>query len=106
MPKLVRLYIRHVLIGWGIAALFCVMLIWLNVAGLRHLILDTNGGWVAALALFISNGALFAGTQFAIAVMSMAERDAGPRGGRRERAAKVWLPLTIPVEDRPVTERR
>jgi uncharacterized membrane protein len=106
MPELVRLYIRHVLIGWGIAALFVVMLVWLDVAGLRHLILETDMGWVAALALFISNGALFAGAQFAIAVMLMAEDDNGPRGGRRERAAKVWLPVAIPVEDKPVTERR
>ena len=106
MPKLVRLYVRHVLIGWGVAALFCVMLVWMNVAGLRHLILETDMGWVAALALFISNGTLFAGVQFSIAVMMLAEDNDGPRGGRRERAAKVWLPLAIPVEERRLTERR
>ncbi|WP_127900700.1 hypothetical protein [Solirhodobacter olei] len=106
MPKLIRLYIRHVAIGWGIAALFCAMLIWLNVAGLRHLVLDTDMGWVAALALFVSHGALFAGAQFGIAVMLMAEENDGPRGGRRERAARAHLPVAIPVENRPAQRRR
>ncbi|MBI1219584.1 MAG: hypothetical protein GC186_13665 [Rhodobacteraceae bacterium] len=106
MPQLVRLYIRHVLIGFGISAAFCVMIVWLNVAGLQHLVLKTDMGWVAALMLFVSNGVVFAGVQFAIAVMMLAEDDDGPRGGRRQPVAKVWLPLAIPVEDRPVMDRR
>lgn len=106
MPQLVRLYIRHVLIGWGIAGLFCAMLIWFNVAGLRHLILETDMGWLAGLMLFVSNGVVFAGVQFAIAVMLMAEDEDGPRGGRRERAAPQWVPLAIPVEEKPAAMRR
>ncbi len=106
MPKLVRFYIRHVLIGWAIAAAFVAMLVYFNVAGLRHLILETDQGWIAGLMLFVSNGVVFAGVQFGIAVMLLAEDDSGPRGGRRQRVAKVWLPMAIPVEKRPAAERR
>lgn len=106
MPALVRLYIRHVLIGFGISAAFCAMLVWMNIAGLGHLILETNLGWVAAIMLFVSNGVVFAGVQFAIAVMMMAEDDDGPRGGHRDSVAKVWLPVAIPVKDAPQARRR
>jgi hypothetical protein len=106
MPELVRLYIRHVLIGFGISAAFCVMIVWLNVAGLQHLVLKTDMGWIAALMLFVSNGVVFAGVQFAIAVMMLAQDEDGPRGGRRDRVAKVWLPVAIPVTEKPATDRR
>ena len=102
MPELVRLYIRHVLIGWAIAALFCVGLVAFDVAGLKHLILETQSGWIAGLMLFVSNGVVFAGVQFAIAVMGMAEDDGGPKGGRRQdlrpRPAPMRAALPIPVE--------
>ena len=106
MPKLVRLYILHVLIGFGISAAFCVTIVWLNVAGLRHLVLETDMGWVAAAMLFVSNGVVFAGVQFAIAVMLLAEDDEGPRGGRRQRVAKAWLPVAIPAREKPAMDRR
>ncbi len=106
MPALVRLYIRHVVIGFAISAAFCAMLVWMNVAGLGHLILETDLGWVAALMLFVSNGVVFAGVQFAIAVMLLAEDDTGPRGGRRQSAARVLLPVAIPVRDVRQDRRR
>lgn len=85
MPKLVRLYITHALIGFGIAALFIVGLVWADVARLQHLVLGTDMGWLAGLMLFVSLGSVFGGVQFGIAVMRMADRDdTGPRGGRRE----------------------
>ncbi|MDE3239460.1 MAG: hypothetical protein KGN33_10895 [Paracoccaceae bacterium] len=105
MPQLVRLYIRNVVIGFGIAALFSAMLVWLDAGGLRHLIFQTDLGWVAALMLVLANGTLFAGVQFAIAVMLMAEDDDEPRGGRRQRVARAPVLLPIPVRDRPMTQR-
>ncbi|WP_435258318.1 hypothetical protein ACSBLW_00605 [Thioclava sp. FR2] len=82
MPKLVRLYIVNVAIGFAISAAFVVALVALDVAGLRHLILGTDMGPLAALMIFMFQGVVFAGVQFAIAVMRMAEDDDhGPRGG-------------------------
>lgn len=92
MPKLVRLYITQVAIGFGLSGIFLALLVWLDVAGLGRLILGSDMGLVAALMIFMFQGVVFAGVQFAIAVMRMAERDeTPPRGGLR-------APLTpVPV---------
>lgn len=83
MPKLVRLYIVSVLIGFALSAGFVVGLVAMDVAGLRGLILGSEIGWVAALMMVLFNGVVFSGVQFAIAVMRLAEDDdTGPRGGR------------------------
>ncbi|MCA0271540.1 MAG: hypothetical protein LCH69_05665 [Proteobacteria bacterium] len=80
MPALVRMYIRHVLIGYAIAAVFVAALLWLNVGNLWHLVSTSPVGWIAAAMLFFANGIVFSGVQFAIAVMQMAEPE-GKRGG-------------------------
>ena len=98
MPKLIRLYIVNVLIGFAISALFLGVLLALDVAGLRHLILGTTAGWAAGLLLFFSNGIVFAGVQFAIAVMNLAEDDVQPpRGGLPVRL----IPAKIAAKTRP-----
>ena len=105
MPKLIRLYIVNVAIGFGIAALFVGGLVWLDVAGLQRLILDSPMGWVAALMLIMFNGVVFAGVQFAIAVMRMAEPDDGKSGGKRTPMIPVQVRATAPVSNRQ-THRR
>ncbi len=82
MPKLIRLYIVNVLIGFALALAFVIGLVWLDVANLRHLILDTASGPLAFVLLVLSNGVVFAGVQFGIAVMRLAEDDSAPKGGR------------------------
>lgn len=83
MPELVKLYIRQVLIGFGIAAVFVAILLWADVARLRSLIMATEGGWMALFLLFFFNGLVFAGVQFAIRIMQMAEpEDRGDSGLR------------------------
>jgi hypothetical protein len=102
MPELVRLYIRHCLIGFAIAAVFVAGVLWLNVANLQHLVFNTRGGMLALFMLFFFNGLLFAGVQFAIAVMGMAERPDSD-GGRPVRLpmadALGPVPVRIPAED-------
>lgn len=83
MPKLIALYIRSVAIGFGLSLVFLGVLLWQDVAGLRHLIFGSDMGWVAAAMVFVFQGIVFAGVQFAIAVMGMAETDDAPRGGLR-----------------------
>ncbi len=84
MPKLIKLYIVNVAYGFGLSVVFLGLLLWQDVAGLRHLILESNLGWVAAFMMIVMNGVVFAGVQFAIAVMRMAEDpESGPRGGAR-----------------------
>lgn len=84
MPKLVRLYIVNVLIGLCLAVVFTGLLVALDVAHLRHLILSSPSGWLAALMLVVFNTIVFAGVQFGIAVMRMAEPPEPPSGGKRQ----------------------
>ena len=83
MPKLVRLYIQQVLIGFGLSALFLGLLLWLDVGGLQGLVLGSSAGYLAGVMLFMGNGIIFAGAQFAFTILMMAERRGGPKGGNR-----------------------
>jgi TRAP-type C4-dicarboxylate transport system permease small subunit len=95
MPKLVRLYIVNCALGFAIAAAFVAGLIALDVANLRHLVFGSSMGWLAAAMMVIANGVVFAGVQFGIAVMRMADPEDGPRGGRKQ-------PMPIRMEPVPV----
>ena len=96
MPKLIRLYITHVLIGFAIAAAFVAMLLWFNVANLWHLVTHSDVGLMAVAILWISNGIVFAGVQFAIAVMRMKDAGDKPAGGRGI-GVPVMQPVPVPV---------
>lgn len=100
MPKLVRLYIVNIAIGFGLSAVFLGVLLGLDVAGLRHLILETEMGWLAGLMIFVFSGSIFAGVQFGIAVMGLADRYDTPRGGLRQQAALVPVRVAAPVRKR------
>lgn len=83
MPKLIKLYIVNVAYGFGLSVVFLGLLLWQDVAGLRQLILGSDVGWIAAFMMIVMNGVVFAGVQFAIAVMRLAEDpDEPPRGTR------------------------
>ena len=75
MPKLIRLYIRESLLGFALAIVFSMALVLFNVANLGHLVSNVEGGWLAFMLLCLFNGIVFAGVQFGIAVMRMADKD-------------------------------
>ena len=83
LPLLVRVYIRQCLIGFALAAVFVGLLLGFDVARLRSLIFATQGGWIALVLLVFFNGVVFAGVQFAITIMRMADPDRGSGSGRR-----------------------
>ncbi|RMD95556.1 MAG: hypothetical protein D6811_00725 [Alphaproteobacteria bacterium] len=105
MPKLVALYIRQVAIGFGLSAVFVAALLWFDIAGLGHLISSMSEGPLAVAMLFMANGIVFAGVQFAITILRMGQDDDEPKGGRRapERVLEPALvpalvPVPVPVE--------
>ncbi|KPA23087.1 hypothetical protein shim_13810 [Shimia sp. SK013] len=100
MPKLIRLYITQVLIGFALSAGFVALLLWANVANLAHLITNTSGGYVALLMLWFLNGIVFAGVQFGISIMRLARDDDRPGGGNRD-ALSVELTEAVPVKITP-----
>lgn len=98
MPRLVRLYLINIAVGFVLALIFTGLLMWLNVANLRHLVSNVSGGWLAVVMLVVFNTIVFAGVQFAIAVMRMAEGDTPPGGGKRQpvtRATGQLVPLRV-----------
>ena len=95
MPKLIRLYIVQVLIGFALSGAFVTLLLWQNVGNLGHLVLTSDVGWLAVLMLFIFNGLVFAGVQFSITIMRMAEGDPPKDGGRRDPV--VSEPAAVPA---------
>ena len=100
MPKLIRLYITSVAIGFALSAVFLALLVWLDVAGLGHLVMDTASGGIAAVMLFVMNGIIFAGVQFAIAIMRLADDDTPPRGGLLAPNVRRAVPVKVPAKPR------
>lgn len=103
MPKLIRLYITQVAIGFGISAAFVAMLLWFNVANLWHLVTHTDQGVLAVVILWFANGVVFAGVQFGISVMRMQDRDDdGPRGGHRQHVMqREYVAIPVRVNEGP-----
>ena len=99
MPKLIKLYIVNVAYGFGLSVVFLGLLLWADVAGLRHLILESSMGWVAAIMMIVMNGVVFAGVQFGIAVMRLAEDPEGPKGGSRAPAVSRLMPVRITTKE-------
>lgn len=84
MPKLIRLYITQVAIGFALSGVLVALLLWFNVANLWHLVTASDVGVLAVFLLWLFNGIVFAGVQFGIAVMNLAEDDDDePRGGMK-----------------------
>lgn len=90
MPKMVRVYIRSVLIGVALSCCFVAALLALDVAHLRHLVLSSPLGWLAVTMMVVFNTIVFAGVQFAIAIM--AEAETPPSSGRKVRIARSLKP--------------
>ncbi|GAA6201676.1 hypothetical protein [Aquicoccus sp. SU-CL01552] len=106
MPELIKLYIKNVLIGFAIAAAFVGMLLWFNVMNLWHLVSGSDAGILAVVVLWFAHGIVFAGVQFAWAVMALAEReDSGPRGNTPVRS-EALLTVPVPVEETPRARTR
>ena len=73
MPKLIRLLIVNLLIGFGISALFLAVILALDVAGLRHLMRQTPTGWLTGFAFFFLHGIVLVGVQLRLAVMRLSQ---------------------------------
>lgn len=75
MPPLIRLYIIQTAIGFLISLVFTACVVFFDIARVGYLVSNVDGGWLAAFLFFVLNGIVFAGVQFGITVMFMANRD-------------------------------
>lgn len=86
MPKLIKVYMTQVAIGFLISAVFVAGLLWFDIMNLRHLVMHSPDGVLAVFLLWLFNGIVFAGVQFSIRIMRMKDDDDDePRGGTRVR---------------------
>ncbi|MFZ1468845.1 MAG: hypothetical protein WAT09_07665 [Paracoccaceae bacterium] len=104
MPELIRLYIRSIVIGFAISALFVALLVWQDVMGIGHLIRGSSVGWIAAAMMVVFNGIIFSAVQFGLRIMMLAEDDTPPRGGLRQHNLRP-VPVTVPAVAKTVPRR-
>lgn len=95
MPHLVKLYIRQVVVGYAISAAFVALLLSFDVANLWSLISGSPVGWLACLMLWVFNGIVFAGVQFALALPKGHGADDDDGGCRQ--AAPMYMSEPVPV---------
>jgi len=102
MPRLIRLYITQVAIGFTISLAFTVLVIVLDIGRLGYLMTHVDGGWLAAFLFFMLNGIVFAGVQFGISVMRMADTgdDTPPRGPKLLLRSFATVPVVAKRRDR------
>lgn len=81
MPKLIRLYIDSVLVGFALAIGFVLLLVLLDIAQIGRLVLTGRDGLLAVGMMTVFFGGLFASVQFALRVVTLDRRDPGK--GRR-----------------------
>lgn len=67
--------LRHALIGFAIGVVFVSAIVWLDTGGLRGLLLNDAGGWLAAGLLIFFAGSTFAAAQMGMAVMLSGGQD-------------------------------
>lgn len=110
MPKLVKLYISQVLVGFLLSAVFVGLLMWFNIMNLWHLVVHSPDGLLAVFLLWLFNGIVFAGVQFSIRIMRMKDDDDDePRGGTRVRVdmtKPVLVKAAVPRPRDPFQTRR
>ena len=100
-----RLYILNCMIGFALSAVFTVGVLWLDIAGIGHLVQLVSVGYLAAIVFFMLNGIVFAGVQTDIAIMMM-DYDDDDTGPRRGVAMPVLVPATIRKRRRQDTRLR
>jgi len=98
-PDLIRHYIRQCAIGFVLSAVFVGLLLGFDVMGLQRLVFGSDIGIVAALMLWIFNGIVFAGVQFAVSLMFMADDDDDDGDSGHRAPARAYVPVPIPVRE-------
>ncbi len=89
LPRIVRLYIFHCVIGFALSGVFTAAVLYTNVANIGHLVSTVEGGMLAAVVFFVLNGIVFASVQTAIVIMSLGDTDDSGGGGLKIHSASL-----------------
>lgn len=74
-PDLMRLYLRHCLVGFVLSAVFVALLLWYDIARIGTLVAGSDVGYLAVFLLWFFHGTIFGSVQFAVSIMLNADRD-------------------------------
>lgn len=74
-PHLMRLYLRHCLVGFILSAIFVALILWYDVARIGSLVVGSDVGLLAVFLLWFFHGTIFGSVQFAVSIMLNADRD-------------------------------
>ncbi len=107
MPKLVVFFMRHALVGMGIAFLFVSAVLGFDVSHIGTLVRNSSSGLLAVVMLFVFSTVTFSSLQISMAVMLL-PRDTDQNGGGGGSKALAWfsLPRTPALAQLPAQKRR
>ena len=77
MPPLISLVLRHALIGFGIALGFTALVLWTDLAGIRHLVTHTAEGPIALAVFIVLCTITFGSVQIGLRIMALGTEDEG-----------------------------
>ncbi|MEM6482886.1 MAG: hypothetical protein AAF922_15535 [Pseudomonadota bacterium] len=98
MPSLWRIFMTNIGVGFALAAVFILLLLWFDIGKLGYLVSVVSGSWLMILPLWIMFGGLFTCVQFIVAgLCDDDDDDDEPRGGRRDKENLHHEYAVIPV---------
>lgn len=101
MPDHIRYLLKHAAIGTVVGLIFVALVLAFDIAGLRHLVANTQGGFVALTVMSVFFVITFGSVQMGIAVMRLGADDTDTDGGGPRQGAPVAgvepLPVRVPV---------
>lgn len=103
MPKLIKVYLQQIAIGFALSGVFTAILLYMNVGNLGHLVFNSSDGLLGLFLIFFFNGLVFAAVQFAIRIMRMGYEDEDDDDDDRGTPIRAYDPVAIPIR---VDERR
>lgn len=92
---LIAFYLKCIVVGFTLSAVFSGALVAMDVARLGHLVLHVRGGYLAGFLLWFFNGLVFSSAQASVAVLLMAERK--DRGGGKGKPHPAHQGAGVPV---------
>lgn len=95
-PKLVRFFLCHAAVGFGLAAVFVASFLLADPHGAGSVLLGAAGHWWPAVVLWFFVGLTFGSVQIGAATMLLGSRtDSDPPGGRGVPARLVPVPIAV-----------
>lgn len=109
MAHLIEKYLKHAVIGFGVAGALVAVLFWMDSGQLRPIVALSGSVWLAAAVMWFGVGVVFSGVQCALAANAGKDDDDGsPRGGgRRDHPHNAQVvPIPIRTDEKHHRRRR